>query len=80
MRRRVRRLAITICIAVCTSTGALGQKTLTWEEAKRKRPAVQLWQRSDSVRCLRPFQFGSGAAAREASAFRLRTSRSNSLA
>jgi outer membrane protein, heavy metal efflux system len=40
MRRRVRRLTITGCILVCTSTGALGQKTLTWEDAKRELQAA----------------------------------------
>ena len=36
IRRRVRRLTITLCLAVYVPTGALGQKTLTWEEAKRE--------------------------------------------
>lgn len=40
IRRRVRQLTITVCIAACTSTGALGQKTLTWEEAKRELEAA----------------------------------------
>jgi cobalt-zinc-cadmium efflux system outer membrane protein len=40
IRRRVRRLTRTIWIAVCVSTGALGQKTLTWEEAKRELEAA----------------------------------------
>ncbi len=36
IRRRVRRLTLTIWVAVCASTGALGQKTLTWDDAKRE--------------------------------------------
>ena len=36
MRCRLLRLLIAIWIAVCTTTSALAQKTLTWDEAKRE--------------------------------------------
>ena len=36
MRRRIRRLSIAASIAACMATGALAQKTLTWDQAKRE--------------------------------------------
>jgi cobalt-zinc-cadmium efflux system outer membrane protein len=35
VRRRIRCLSLAVGIAACMATGALAQKTLTWEDAKR---------------------------------------------
>ena len=40
MRRWIRRLSIGIWIAAWMATGALAQKTLTWDEAKRELEAA----------------------------------------
>jgi len=48
-RRRMRRLWIGTLLAACTSTGALGQKTLTWDEAKRELQAANPTLRAGQI-------------------------------
>ena len=49
LRRRVRRLSIGIWIAAWLANGALAQKTLTWEEAKRQLEAVNPTLRAGQI-------------------------------
>src|SRR3974377_1136467 len=49
VRRRARRLSLAACIAFWMVTGALAQKVLTWEQAKRELEATNPTLRAGQI-------------------------------